>query len=385
MLLSRLGSASYFLGMLYFFAFLFAWGKWRWLGRRSRRFNTTKFFILSLLATCFLRCMSFLTLGVFDYQIGGARAVSDGGGDVFFDPASSGDQLFYDKVTFVLFDLPDFIAISTYVLLMIIWLENVHNCRRHWFSATRFRRGWMYFYLCFNVLFYAAQIVLYILMLWGSVGTANSVLKAIVYTEVAANLGLPVMMLLAWMVTFVRLSGFPYKSEQAKQRLGCINRNAFYWTMGRFLLGSFECSAAVNGWLASSAVDDNSSLVSIVFAGTFVLTELLPFCLSLADYRLFQLIMVVQTEREASVSWHASGGTPLTGDAAAAAAAARMSHVALGEAGGGQLVPHGGGAVRMGSMPPDLDAPGPAMAAAATATRRNKGAEGQMGEPLLGN
>ena len=58
----------------------------------------------------------------------------------------------------MLFDLPDFIAISTYVLLMIIWLENVHTCRRHWFSVTRFRRGWMYFYLCFNVLFYAAQV-----------------------------------------------------------------------------------------------------------------------------------------------------------------------------------------------------------------------------------
>ena len=34
-----------------------------------------------------------------------AHSASDGDAYVFFDPLSSNDQLFYDKVTFVLFDL----------------------------------------------------------------------------------------------------------------------------------------------------------------------------------------------------------------------------------------------------------------------------------------
>ena len=68
--------------------------------------------------------------------------------------------------------------------------------------------------------------------------SAEDVLHAIVYTELAGNVGLPAVMLLIWLGTSVKLAGFPLKNERAAERLACVNRNAVVWTVGRMLYGA---------------------------------------------------------------------------------------------------------------------------------------------------
>jgi hypothetical protein len=79
-----------------------------------------------------------------------AYATGKGGFDL-----TSENALLYDKVIFVLFNLPDFIVISTYFLLMNVWIETYRGSRRHWFGSEKFRRKWTIFYLVFNTCLYS--------------------------------------------------------------------------------------------------------------------------------------------------------------------------------------------------------------------------------------
>lgn len=44
------------------------------------------------------------------------------------------------QAVLVLFDLPDFMIISAYVLLALVWAEAFIQSRNHWLSVKHFRR-----------------------------------------------------------------------------------------------------------------------------------------------------------------------------------------------------------------------------------------------------
>lgn len=44
------------------------------------------------------------------------------------------------QAVLVLFDLPDFMIISAYVLLALVWAEAFIQSRSHWLSVKHFRR-----------------------------------------------------------------------------------------------------------------------------------------------------------------------------------------------------------------------------------------------------
>lgn len=44
------------------------------------------------------------------------------------------------QAVLVLFDLPDFMIISAYVLLALVWAEAFIQSRSHWLSVKQFRR-----------------------------------------------------------------------------------------------------------------------------------------------------------------------------------------------------------------------------------------------------
>lgn len=71
---------------------------------------------------------------------------------------------FLDKAALVLFDFPDFVCISAYVLLLVVWAENIIQARRHWMSQVAFRRIWMISYMIFNIFLYTLQLCLYSLL-----------------------------------------------------------------------------------------------------------------------------------------------------------------------------------------------------------------------------
>lgn len=71
-------------------------------------------------------------------------------------------QLFYDRVMAVLFDLPNCIVVSTYVLLTLLWSEYFVQARLHTESATALRKSWTGYAMIFNVLLYMLQMSLYL-------------------------------------------------------------------------------------------------------------------------------------------------------------------------------------------------------------------------------
>ncbi|KAF1322350.1 putative Dna polymerase lambdalike protein, partial [Globisporangium splendens] len=151
---------------------------------------------------------------------------------------------FYNKVVAVLFNLPDFLFVSSYLLLVLVWAEAFQSSRRHWFSASDFRRRWMIFYLIFNGLLYLMQLLLYAaLFLYDKNGIfkdekqdrLNLIPEMIFLVVAATDLFLPLIILTTWVYLTLSLSGFPSKSLSARFRLKRVGRLAMAWSVGRIL------------------------------------------------------------------------------------------------------------------------------------------------------
>lgn len=154
--LANLAMSSYFLALCYMFATVVTLTKY-WEVRRVLRqhhhmgWSTVQLLVLSVALGCLFRTATFSTLCFFDSQsadlppssgggfAGGNSHISNGGHESFkygwlHDPEDangSGDDGgnskkeldFYNKVVAVLFNLPDFLFVSSYLLLVLVWAE----------------------------------------------------------------------------------------------------------------------------------------------------------------------------------------------------------------------------------------------------------------------
>ena len=73
-------------------------------------------------------------------------------------------MVWFNRVLFVLTVLPDFMFVSSYILLALVWAELFQAARRHLFSAVAFRKSWTIAYLTMNAVLYLTQVVLYTLL-----------------------------------------------------------------------------------------------------------------------------------------------------------------------------------------------------------------------------
>jgi hypothetical protein len=189
--LANLAMSSYFLALCYVLASFVTFSKYfeirRFLHKVQRTgWSTTQLLVLSIALGCLFRTITFSTLCFFDSQHTLPPASSniinggDNGNDLRYigngllrqkdldrdarDANTQRDLNFYNKVVAVLFNLPEYLFVSSYLLLVLVWAEAFQSSRRHWFSAEEFRRRWMIFYLIFNGLLYMTQLILYTLM-----------------------------------------------------------------------------------------------------------------------------------------------------------------------------------------------------------------------------
>jgi hypothetical protein len=174
--------------LLFAFCLVLAKRKYFFLRRVSgSQLDTKKLLILSAATACFLRIMSFV--GVIAMDIANVRAhyslapvsshPSEGQPMTTIDK----NQSFYDSAMTVLFDLPNAIVISTYVLLTLVWAECSLSSRLHTESSVRWRKKWLVWYTIFNSGLYATQIVLYLLIFAG--GESVAVVRNIVNVAMA--------------------------------------------------------------------------------------------------------------------------------------------------------------------------------------------------------
>ncbi|CAH0477966.1 unnamed protein product [Peronospora belbahrii] len=209
---------------------------------------------------------------------------------------------FYNKVVAVLFNLPDFLFVSSYLLLVLVWAEAFQSSRRHWFSAAVFRRKWMIFYLVFNGGLYLTQLVLYAsLFLYDTNGIFEdekadrlSVIPATIFYLVAtADLFLPIIIFSTWLYLTLSLSGFPFKSQSAELRLRLVGRLVIAWSFGRVLYSVMTLLTFTKGWF--NVHHENASAQAMLLVIVFFAAELIPIYLTL-DKRLLAMLSVENYE-----------------------------------------------------------------------------------------
>ncbi|KAG7394223.1 hypothetical protein PHYBOEH_005478 [Phytophthora boehmeriae] len=325
--LANLAMSSYFLALCYVLLTVLTVNKYVEVRRVLRRhqhttWSTVQLLILSVALGSFFRSATFSTLCILDSQatadlptgITGRNPWTKSG----LPPAYGGEDTdetrdkegshaqaeldFYNKVVAVLFNLPDFLFVSSYLLLVLVWAEAFQSSRRHWFSAATFRRKWMIFYLIFNGGLYLTQLVLYAsLFLYDDGGIFDdkkqdrlSAIPAMIFFLVAAaDLFLPIIIFSTWLYLTLSLSGFPFKSASAKIRLMRVGRLVMAWSIGRILYSVITLLTFTKGWF--NVDHGNESTQAMLLVAVFCAAELAPIYLTL-DGRLLAMLSVEDYE-----------------------------------------------------------------------------------------
>lgn len=276
--------SSYFLALSYFFASFMIFTKFRrlnaFLSSRRVRWSILQLFVLSIGLGSIFRCMSFSTLCILDFQ-----QIQSSGSRERLRQKSSDDLSFYNKIVAILFNMPDYLFVSSYLLLVLVWAESFQSSRRHWFSAQVFRRRWMIFYLIFNACLYSTQLILYALLILfddqdiytDPQGHRLRLITGLIfYCLAAADLALPAIIFVSWIYLTLTLSGFPFKSSAAKDRLTRVGRVAVAWSFGRILYSIMILLTFTRGWFNVNGTEQSMVLVAVFFS-----SELIPIYLAL--------------------------------------------------------------------------------------------------------
>ncbi|GLD99997.1 hypothetical protein PINS_up008725 [Pythium insidiosum] len=138
--LANLAMSSYFLALCYTLATVVTFTKLMELRRVLQRqqqlagWSTVQLLILSVALGGLFRTATFSTLCIFDSQadVASARDVAALGapyGGMRDTRDTEKDLDFYNKVVAVLFNLPDFLFVSSYLLLVLVWAEAFQSVR----------------------------------------------------------------------------------------------------------------------------------------------------------------------------------------------------------------------------------------------------------------
>ncbi|KDO24642.1 hypothetical protein SPRG_10175 [Saprolegnia parasitica CBS 223.65] len=304
--LSGLAMASYFLALCYMLMTFISVSKlYATRHKNASMSRTTQLLLMTISLGCLFRTATFTTLCFLDFQHTDASLSPLSARFQVPDDtphAEESDLSFYNKVVAVLFNLPDYLFVSAYLLVVLLWAETFQSSRRHWFSADQFHRKWMVFYLIFNGGLYLTQVVLYGLLFLkedgaiagifdNDAGTRLALIPSLIfYTVAAADLALPAIILGTWMYLSVTLSGFPYKSVHAKAKLSKVGRVALVWSLGRILYSVMILLTFTKGWFNTEK--DTVSMQSMLLVALFVLAEITPIY-SLLDS---DLLMMLSTD-----------------------------------------------------------------------------------------
>ncbi|GMH77303.1 hypothetical protein TrLO_g11892 [Triparma laevis f. longispina] len=330
---------------LYLLMQIFVQRKLRFLQARSPELDTKKLFVMSVWLACVVRVMSFVGLGalqIANVQVNYSMDNGEGSGDD--DDVVDQNQAFYDKAVIVLFDLPDYIIVSTYVLMILVWAECFLESRFHTFKSSYFRKHWLIMYMVFNAILYGGQIVLYIILFMSEDAAFFGVnLRNLLFVIVTGINFVTVFFTgVLYLYLSFKFSGFPYRSSSAKKNFAKISQVIAYWSVARVIWGVAMLLSYENniGWVSES----DNSLISLVLIVLFIACELGPIFISL-DYSLLSIIGLSDGANFGSGRGFVGGGIGGTGMLGGDAI---EGYEALGDAeeeglGGGRASPVGGG------------------------------------------
>lgn len=181
--------------ILYSFCFILAMRKLASLVRVRPEMSTKMLLVLSVGLVCLVRIMTLVLVAAMN--IANVRA------HYSLQPTSK-NQGFYDKAMTVLFDLPNCIVVSTYVLLTLVWAECFLESRFHTESVIKWKKRWLLLYMIFNSTLYATQLILYTCIFFAH---KNNVVRTVIYAAITGiNFASVFLVLLVYLYLNVRFS-----------------------------------------------------------------------------------------------------------------------------------------------------------------------------------
>ncbi|KAL7465943.1 hypothetical protein ACHAXS_006255 [Conticribra weissflogii] len=316
--------------LLFLFCLVLAKRKYDYLTRvnnGSRRLDTKKLLVLSAATASFLRIMSFV--GVIAMDIANVRthytlkpathqrrdheddSQQRNSHEKYQHPEDK-NQSFYDSSMTILFDLPNAIVISTYILLTLVWAECSLLSRFHTENSVHWRKKWLIWYMIFNTGLYATQLVLYILIFVSGMESTQVVLVRNVVNVAMAGINFAAVFLVFCLYIYlnVSFSGFPYRSQSSKESLRKITNVMLLWSLSRMIWGAAMLVIYIKD---VDLLSTKSGLEPLILFLLFILCEIAPIIV-LMDYS-FMTIFEFERGATREMSSLASGRHVIEGDA----------------------------------------------------------------------
>lgn len=270
--------------ILYGFCLILAHRKIRGLHRIQPELSTRKLLLLSVSVACAVRLMTIV--GVIVMNIANVRAHYS---LLPIDRQQSEqdvNQVFYDKAMTVLFDLPNCVVVSTYVLLTMVWAECFLKSRFHTESLMKWKRRGLQLFMVFNSLLYLCQLTLYT-----SILVATRSLRTYLYAGITGVNFTAVV--LVWSLYFYlqfKFSGFPFRSPHLRQSLLKISSVMTLWSVTRLVWGM--ATLAVFLCHIELLQDSHTPMWSfVVLFLLFVVCEIIPI-IAMLDYSYMNMIAI---------------------------------------------------------------------------------------------
>ena len=270
------GSALYVLFFLYLASFLYALRRGCLLPRA--RFGVQRLFVAAVTASCGVRALSFALCTLLALDLA---------------PSSSSGWLSDSRLLLVLFNTGDWVAIVTYALLLLVWLETLLRTRVTVYSPARIQRDWEKVIWALAVLLQLAQVGLYAAVFSAGAAdapTARALTDAIFATVAAFNVALPALAAIGGLLELAFFAGFPFRSPVQKSAWRRVSAVVAAWTVGRVVWA--VCSLLLVDEAAPAAMERVGPwLFPMLMVTVFVSAELLPFlaCLGTEQLRAFTL------------------------------------------------------------------------------------------------
>jgi len=197
--------------------------------------------------------------------------------------APNQNQRFYDASMTVLFDLPNAIVVSTYVLLTLVWAECFLQSRLHTESATKWKTRWLMCYTIFNFCLYLIQTILYIFVFWPP---SSNIVKSILYAAMTGiNFSAVILVCVIYYYLNFQFAGFPFRSRHTRESLTKISSVFALWSSSRIVWAIAMLLVFIDG---IELLQDSLWTPIVLFLLLFF-CEIVPI-LAMLDYSFIQII-----------------------------------------------------------------------------------------------
>ena len=261
------------------------------LQQMNPTFGLKKLLVLSVSVISALRIMTFFGVTCMDVANVRAHYSPSPSSFIISSPAVTTDhyQNFYDASMAVLFDLPNTIAVSTYVLLTLVWAECLVQSRIHTVDNHKLKRKFLLGFTIFNSCLYSAQLILYTVLIFNPQSSEDETVKNFLYAAMTCiNTIALILVGFIYIALNLYFSGFPFRSTRHEKAFRKVCKVLALWTVSRLSWAIVMLVVYVKGI-------DLLHYSSLLMAFLFIVCEILPI-VAMLDYSNLHMVGLERNE-----------------------------------------------------------------------------------------